>query len=74
MNDFPYQDEIFSAASYQYVLYGMGFETRVRKNARYLNHFDAAQRFFVENHQATNRVIGGLPGNRNLLNNICRQA
>jgi len=74
LTDFPYQDEIFSAASYQYVLYGMGFDTRVRKNAHHLTHANAAQRFFVENHQAANRIIAGLPANRSLLNTICRQA
>jgi hypothetical protein len=73
-NDFPYQDEIFSAASYQYVLYGMGFNTRVRKNARYQTHSNAARRFFEENRKAADRIMGGLPGNRNLLNKICRQA
>lgn len=74
MNDFPYQDEIFSAASYQYVLYGMGFDTQVRRNARYQTSTGAAKRLFVENHKAANRVIGGLPSNRSLLNNLCRQA
>jgi tryptophan halogenase len=73
-NDFPYQEEIFSAASYQYVLYGMGFDTRVRKNARHLTNLDAAKRLFVQNNQAANRIISGLPDNRDLLNNICRQA
>ncbi len=73
LNDFPYQDEIFSAASYQYVLYGMGFDTQVRKNARYLAGEKAAMRFFKDNHETANRIIGGLPGNRNLLNSICRQ-
>jgi hypothetical protein len=74
LTDFPYQDEIFSAASYQYVLYGMGYDTRVRRNARYQATSNAAQRFFVENHDAANRIIGGLPDNRSLLNNIRRQA
>ncbi|MGA9573035.1 MAG: tryptophan 7-halogenase, partial [Lysobacterales bacterium] len=73
-NDFPYQEEIFSAASYQYVLYGMGFDTRVRKNAHHMTHNDSAQRFFTGNLEAADRIIGGLPGNRELLNTICRQA
>ena len=73
-NDFPYQDEIFSAASYQYVLYGMGFATQVRKNARHLAGYDAAMQFFAGNNEAANRIIGGLSSNRNLLNSICRQA
>jgi len=74
LNDFPYQDEIFSAASYQYVLYGMGFDTQVRKNARHRAYSEAARRHFVQNHEAANRIIGGLPGNRSLLNTLCRQA
>ena len=73
-NDFPYQDEIFSAASYQYVLYGMGFETQVRKNARHLSQSNAAMQFFANNNDAANRIIGGLPGNRSLLKSIGQQA
>lgn len=72
-NDFPYQEEIFSAASYQYVLYGMGFDTRVRKGARHMSHYDAAQRLFDGNLRAADRIVGGLPGNRDLLNTICRR-
>ena len=74
LHDFPYQDEIFSAASYQYVLYGMGFDTQVRKNERYLARDKKATQFFIDNHKAANRIIGGLSSNRDLLNSICRQA
>lgn len=73
-HDFPYQDEIFSAASYQYILYGMGFDTQVRMNARYLAGKNAAMKFFARNNDAANRAVGGLSSNRNLLNSICRQA
>jgi len=52
----------------------MGYDTQVRKNARYQASSMAAKRFFVENHDTVNRIIGGLPGNRSLLNKICRQA
>jgi tryptophan halogenase len=73
-DDFSYQDEIFSAASYQYVLYGMGFDTQVSNKARHQARYDEAMQFFVNNNQAANRIIGGLPSNRDLLNSICRQA
>jgi len=73
-NDFPYQEEIFSAASYQYVLYGMGFVTRVSKNASYMTRYGDAARYLAENANAAKRIIDGLPGNRSLLNTICRQA
>lgn len=74
LNDFSHQDEIFSAASYQYVLYGMGFDTQVSKNARHQAGYSKAMEFFARNNEAANRIIGGLPGNRQLLNSICRQA
>ena len=74
LNDFSRQDEIFSAASYQYVLYGMGFDTRVSHNARYRSQYDSAMRYFTGNNEAANRIIGGLESNRSLLNSICRQA
>ena len=73
-HDFAYQDEIFSAASYQYILYGMGFDTHVRKNARHQAGDKAAMQFFAKNNETANRIIGGLSSNRSLLNSICRQA
>ena len=71
--DFPHIDEIFSAASYQYVLYGMGFETRARPRA----HIDAerarAYELFREVEQKTQRLLGQLPDNRSLLSGISSQ-
>ena len=73
-NDFPYQDEIFSAASYQYVLYGMGFDTQIKRNARHLGRSNAAMQYFSSNHKAANRIIVGLPANRSLLNKLRQQS
>ena len=47
--DFSQLDEVFSAASYQYVLYGMGFESHPRGGARRSQNAERAQRLFVEN-------------------------
>lgn len=74
LRDFDHQDEIFSAASYQYVLYGMGFQTQVRHTARHAGNAKTAMRLFAQNHERANRVIGGLPGNRELLSAICERA
>ena len=69
-NDFSQVDEIFSAASYQYVLYGMGFETQVRKTVGYSKNAEKALQLFIDNHGKANRIIGKLPTNRDLLTRI----
>lgn len=71
LGDLARQDEIFSAASYQYVLYGMGFETNVRQTARHAGGAETAKRLFRANHEQARKVVGGLPGNRELLSGIC---
>ena len=69
-NDFSQRDEIFSSASYQYVLYGMGFETQVRAGSRQLRSSDRARSLFEENSKATDRLLRNLPKNRDLLRYI----
>ena len=69
-NDFPRTGEVFPAASYQYILYGMGFDgvTRVRgaDNAR------LADDYFREAARLTASMLPALPGNRALLDHIRR--
>ena len=69
-NDFPQREEIFSSASYQYVLYGMGFESAARQGAANSSRAGEAARLFAENTQAANKVVANLPGNRELLMHI----
>ena len=68
--DFDQIDEVFSAASYQYVLYGMGFETVPGPATRGLPPNDQAARMFNENAEMTQKLIAGLPPNRDLVNTI----
>jgi tryptophan halogenase len=69
-SDFSQIGEVFSAASYQYVLYGMGFET-VPGPATALPLPDVeAERMFAENAENTRRMLAGLPSNRELINTI----
>jgi len=68
--DFSQVDEIFSAASYQYVLYGMGFESQSRGGARQSQNAARAQKLFVENIKKANKIVANLPGNRELLARI----
>lgn len=68
--DFSQVDEVFSAASHQYILYGMGFETRVRSGSQDSKNAEKAQRLFVENARNTKQLLKNLPGNRDLLRKI----
>jgi hypothetical protein len=69
-HDFPDAEEVFPAASYQYVLYGMGFETRLRATDRKFDSLEVARRQFEENRKLTQRYINALPTNRDLINKI----
>ena len=66
-NDFVQREEIFSSASYQYVLYGMGFETEARGSAPDSRSAAEAARLFAENSRMADKVVANLPGNRELL-------
>lgn len=67
-HDFTSAHEMFPAASYQYVLYGMGFRTssRPRGPVRDLAAADAIDR----NAQIKQRLAGVMPTNRALLNKL----
>jgi flavin-dependent dehydrogenase len=60
-------DEVFSAASYQYVLYGMGFQTSERVSARQSGNAEKARKLFQENSKLAEKVVANLPSNRALL-------
>jgi len=62
-------EEVFPAASYQYVLYGMGFRTQVVPEET-IDTAVTAARLVRENDQATGDMRARLPKNRELLNKI----
>jgi tryptophan halogenase len=68
-DEFDRLEEVFPAASYQYVLYGMGFRTEVDPLA---NSAEAslAKQLVSENVAATNRLRSQLPRNRDLIRKI----
>lgn len=66
-NDFDRMDEVFSAASYQYVLYGMGFETRGRQPIA--GQEDEARQLFRTNQAQVRELLHRLPDHRALLAN-----
>ena len=67
-NDFYRSEEVFPAASYQYVLYGMQFEPAVR--ALRADRLAAAQAGLKDVTTITRRLLGALPRHRDLIQHI----
>jgi hypothetical protein len=70
--DFAHREEVFSAASYQYILYGMGFQTRPAPWL--LNDHDRrlAREKMGEAARYADALTGSLPRNRELLAKVRR--
>jgi tryptophan halogenase len=68
-DEFDRLEEVFPAASYQYVLYGMGFRTEVEPEAL-ANDARIAERAMRENLQQTERLRMRLPKHRELISKI----
>ncbi|WP_281301018.1 MULTISPECIES: tryptophan halogenase family protein [unclassified Iodidimonas] len=70
--DFTSNNEVFPAASYQYVLYGMGFETDFSYQAHRLHREKDAMALFGKNAKQKDQVLRALPKNRELIEKINR--
>jgi tryptophan halogenase len=68
--DFHQIEEIFPAASYEYVLYGMGFHPDPNNHDRRMDDRAAAVRCFQTTQQLARKYLKGLPSNRELLDNV----
>lgn len=72
LQDAPQFDEMFPSASFQFVLYGMGFITKGNsvplRSAT--DDLTKANKLFAENLQKTDKLQSVLPSNRELLNKI----
>jgi len=68
-DEFDRLEEVFPAASYQYVLYGMGFQTRVRPEDTAESEV-LASRLVRQNERLTDEMCTRLPKNRELLTKI----
>jgi hypothetical protein len=65
-------EEVFPSASYQYVLYGMGFRPERNETARRSDDAGRADEFFRETAALTAKMLAGLPSNRALIGHIKR--
>ena len=68
--DFASNNEVFPAASYQYVLYGMGFKSDYSNSPHLLNDKTFAQSQFAKNKHMIQQAVSTLPSNRELLDKI----
>lgn len=68
--DFTGNNEVFSWASYHYVLYGMYFETDYSPIQSSLHDESLAQRLFAANARAIQSAMAKLPAHRDLLNQL----
>jgi len=66
-------EEVFPSASYQYVLYGMGFKTNPRPSPRKFEAKPTAEKMIAEVQSKIDKYLTGLPSNRALLNQLKKQ-
>ncbi|WP_416307930.1 tryptophan halogenase family protein [Neptunicella sp. SCSIO 80796] len=68
--DITQTDALFPAASYQYVLYGMGYMPEHPLRVKRLDKQRQAEKLFNQNMQQSKQLLAALPSNRELLNKI----
>lgn len=68
--DFIENEEIFPSASYQYILYGMGFETKPQPMNSKTQQLSCA--LVKNNNSKIEQCIAGLPNNRTLIQSIVK--
>ncbi|WP_088330075.1 tryptophan halogenase family protein [Lacimicrobium sp. SS2-24] len=71
--DTPLAEELFPAASYQYVYYGMHGETRFSPQRHEAKQASTAEQLLQENQHKIHRMTKALPSNRALINDIKQQ-
>jgi len=69
-HDFSSNNEVFPAASYQYVLYGMGFKTDTSLFQHLYTDPEKAEHQFTLNQHNIARALKSLPSNRALLDKV----
>jgi flavin-dependent dehydrogenase len=65
--DFTHKREVFSAASYQYVLYGMDYIFSQNEDVINEAELKMSERMFAENKKITEKYLSALPTNRDLV-------
>lgn len=71
--DIDPQVDLFTEASWQYVLYGMGWKTDLSARAGALRHHDAARQAFAEVRRQVGVALANLPAHRDLTDHALRR-
>ena len=71
--DLIQNEEIFPSASYQYILYGMRFNTQTSGTPSSFNNQQRAAKIFSDNQLKTQQCLAGLPSNRELLDHLTKE-
>ncbi len=68
--DTHHTEELFPAASFQFILYGMGFKTELALRQKREDKNQIANKFFNDNIALTHKLMNAMPSNRELLSKI----
>jgi hypothetical protein len=71
-NDFTQNEEVFPSASYQYVLYGMGFDTHTRPYNKFKDDLTLGRKGIETTLSKVPKYKAGLPSNRELIEHILK--
>ncbi len=63
-------EEVFPSASYQFILYGMGFMPDPRPTARHSDDLARAEGYFRESAELARKMLAALPGHREMLDHV----
>lgn len=72
--DFIADLEMYPPSSWQYVLYGMEYDTRLHASATDPGRFDEVRKEFLSIAQMAERALADLPTHRNLVAHMCARA
>jgi hypothetical protein len=68
--DFIQNEEVFPSASYQFVLYGMGFETQTKTSSKIKDDSGLIAKVFADNQYKVTKFAQALPSNRELIEHM----
>ncbi|MEB0032436.1 tryptophan 7-halogenase [Undibacterium sp. RTI2.1] len=71
--DFIIDLEMYPPSSWQYVLYGMEFQTKLNANAASYPRFEEAKKEFQMIAQMSQRALANLPPHRTLIGHLCEK-
>ena len=63
-------EEVFPSASYQFILYGMGFMPDARPTTRRMDDVARAEGYFHESAEMARKMLAALPGHREMLDHV----